>query len=188
MLGGFSGAEKPCRAQDGFLGDTSATHEQKQFDELDSSIHHMRPHDSAFPSPLGAAEHCSPGRECRRGLFEAEGRVPQPPYRARSAGQPQAGGTGSGFFGDFLVHTRKSPARRAGPAREHIERRRFNCSVDTLCLKLNGKAQTGCFLTNFMRRMGLRPIRLTRKRSRPPDRRGGTSNGCAAIRRGSCFL
>ncbi len=53
----------------------------------------LRHHEQA---PVGRAEHRSLKRGSRRGLFESQtvglGRVPQPPFQARSTGNPQRSG------------------------------------------------------------------------------------------------
>jgi len=69
-----------------------------------------------FGSPLAAAEQHSRVGGFRLRLFEAKGRVPQPPGSASSAGNPEGAVDRGGFLWlTFFGRSKKVTSRRAAP-------------------------------------------------------------------------
>ncbi|SFM93770.1 hypothetical protein SAMN05660284_00028 [Formivibrio citricus] len=79
--------------------------------------------------PLEPAEHRRLAQGFRRGLFEAAGQVPQPPWQSRSAGNPEGGRWGrlgdERGIGETIPLSRK---RGGNPHSKTPRRRRINPS------------------------------------------------------------
>ena len=76
-----------------------------------------------FSSPSWSAEQRSAAGSSRRGLSEGEARVPQPPGRTSSAGQPAKPAAQRGgrlFFGFFLLATQKKECPRVRRGKQSV--------------------------------------------------------------------
>ena len=88
-----------------------------------ATVWRMKYRSVCFASPSCSAEQRSGAGGSRRGLSEGEARVPQPPGRTSSAGQPAKPAAQRGgrlFFGFFLLATQKKECPRVRRGKQSV--------------------------------------------------------------------